>query len=292
MGPEPLTKFIAFGVVVAHVTSAYFCKDLSLPWFVLATYCLSGTFQANLFLAIHEISHNLAFKELKYNRLLAMFCNLPLVVPYSYTFKPFHMAHHRFQGDHHVDTDIPTGWEAKMTSNPLGKFVWLFFQIFAYALRPCFLKPEMVPYDLNLVMNWVFCLSFDFAILKFCGPWMIVYFLAGMMWATSFHPTAGHFISEHYVMEAASDTSEEHPETYSYYGPLNIIAWNVGYHNEHHDFPAIPWSRLPQLRVIAPEFYNNLPQTKSWPGMTFTYLLSQMNGFNRVKRKGSLPKAN
>ena len=44
-----------------------------------------------------------------------------------------------------------------------------------------------------------------------------------------FHPTAGHFISEHYVMEAASDTSEEHPETYSYYGPLNIIAWNVGW---------------------------------------------------------------
>lgn len=35
----------------------------------------------------------------------------------------------------HVDTDIPTQWEAKMTSNPLGKFVWLFFQIFAYALR-------------------------------------------------------------------------------------------------------------------------------------------------------------
>merc|ERR1711988_1134602 len=96
-----------------------------------------------------------------------------------------------------------------------------------------------------------------------------------MLWATSFHPTAGHFISEHYV-GLREDKDNSHPETYSYYGPLNIIAWNVGYHNEHHDFPAIPWSRLPQLRVIAPEFYNNLPQTKSWPGMTFTYLLSQM----------------
>jgi len=291
MGHEPLTKYIAVGVVVAHVSTAYLCKDLALPWFVLATYALSGTFQANLFLAIHEISHNLAFKELKYNRLLAMFCNLPLVVPYSYTFKPFHMAHHRFQGDHHVDTDIPTQWEAKMTSNPLGKFVWLFFQIFAYALRPCFLKPEMVSYDANLVLNWVFCLSFDLAVLKLCGPWMILYFLAGMMWATSFHPTAGHFISEHYVMESASNDSEQHPETYSYYGPLNVIAWNVGFHNEHHDFPAIPWSRLPKLRVIAPEFYNDLPQTKSWPGMTWNYLMSSMNGFNRVKRTGSLPAA-
>jgi len=282
MGPEPLTKYMAVAIVLSHVFIAFLCKDLSLPWFLFASYAICGTFQGGLFLAIHEISHNLAFKSLIKNRLLAMFCNLPLVVPYSHTFKPYHMAHHKFQGDHNVDTDIPCRLEALFTSTKLGKFVWIFFQIFAYALRPTILKPGLVPFDSWLALNWAMCLSFDAVVYKFWGVWPLVYFLLGMLWSTSFHPVAGHFLSEHYVME--SEEGEDTAETYSYYGPLNAIAWNVGYHNEHHDFPAIPWSRLPMLRKIAPEFYDDLPQTKSWPGMTWMYLTSAMSGFNRVKR--------
>jgi sphingolipid delta-4 desaturase len=50
-------------------------------------YAVGGTANQNLFLAIHEITHNLAFKGINANKALAVFANLPIGVPYSAAFK-------------------------------------------------------------------------------------------------------------------------------------------------------------------------------------------------------------
>ena len=74
-------------------------------------------------------------------------------------------------------------------------------------------------------------------------------------------------------------------ETYSYYGPWNRVAFNVGYHNEHHDLMTVPWSRLPRIRAIAPEFYENLYAHRSWTKLLFRFLFDpELTLHSRVVR--------
>lgn len=59
----------------------------------------------------------------------------------------------------------------------------------------------------------------------------------------------------------------------------------VGYHNEHHDFPSVPWTRLPALRKLAPEFYDTIPSHPSWPMVIVNFIRDPEVGiFARVKR--------
>jgi sphingolipid delta-4 desaturase len=92
------------------------------------------------------------------------------------------------------------------------------------------------------------------------------------------HPLAARWIQEHFTQDPAQ-------ETFDYYGPLNLIALNIGYHNEHHDFPDVPWSRLPRLKQMAPEFYAGLKTHKSWGGLLLKFILDpQFTLYTRVDR--------
>jgi sphingolipid 4-desaturase/C4-monooxygenase len=88
-GPEPLTKWLVLAVVGLQAFCAVALQNTyPLDWKFLATaYVVGATANQNLFLAIHEISHNLAFKSGIANRLLAVFANLPIGIPYSASFR-------------------------------------------------------------------------------------------------------------------------------------------------------------------------------------------------------------
>ena len=89
MGHEPLTKYVVSGVVLLQLTIAYLLRHTApvSPIFLFCAYIIGGTANHNLFLAIHEITHNLAFKGVQANKALAVFANLPIGIPYSAAFK-------------------------------------------------------------------------------------------------------------------------------------------------------------------------------------------------------------
>ncbi|KAF8632890.1 hypothetical protein AX17_004736 [Amanita inopinata Kibby_2008] len=279
MGHEPLTKYVVLGVVSLQLACAMALRHthpLS-PWFILCAYAVGGTANHNLFLAIHEITHNLAFRGVAMNKLLAIFANLPIGIPYAAAFKKYHIEHHKFMGQDGIDTDLPTRFELLLFNNVLGKVFFATFQIFFYALRPTFVRAQTLTrwHLLNVLVQ----LIFDYTIIKTLGPRALIYFLLSSFFAGSLHPCAGHFIAEHYLWDGSAQ------ETYSYYGPLNLLAYNVGYHNEHHDFPSVPWTRLPKLRALAPEFYDSMPSHPSWPMVIVNFIRDKEVGiFARAKR--------
>jgi Fatty acid desaturase len=59
----------------------------------------------------------------------------------------------------------------------------------------------------------------------------------------------------------------------------------MGYHNEHHDLPSIPWNNLPKLRALAPEFYDCLKYHPSWSGLLFQFIFDERYTlFSRIER--------
>ncbi|KAI8233551.1 Sphingolipid delta(4)-desaturase [Colletotrichum sp. SAR 10_99] len=291
-GPEPLTKYVVAGVVAMQVFWAWYLSETSFwSWkFWAVGYVFGATANQNLFLAIHEISHNLAFRSPQANRLFAIFANLPIGVPYSASFRPYHLTHHKSLGVDGLDTDLPTALEAVFFDSILGKAFFCTFQIFFYAVRPTLVYS--VPLTPLHYLNIAVQLAFDYALYSLWGPNAVLYFLVSSFLAGSLHPLAGHFIAEHYVYETVSPQQKDPangvpvPETFSYYGPLNFLTYNVGLHNEHHDFPAVPWTRLPALREIASEFYEDLPYHRSWTYAIWRFIWDENVGITcRVKRK-------
>ncbi|MCJ1388793.1 hypothetical protein MMC18_001643 [Xylographa bjoerkii] len=292
-GPEPLTKYCVLGVVALQFVCAITLRHtavLSLPFFLTA-YIIGATANQNLFLAIHEISHNLAFRSPTANRLFAVFANLPIGLPYSAAFRPYHLTHHKSLGVDGLDTDLPTALEAVFLDSLLGKAFFCTFQILFYALRP------MLVYKLPLTSLHLFNIAaqllFDYLLVTAFGPNPLIYLILSSFLAGSLHPCAGHFIAEHYVFNrealasrGPAKTDVPLPETFSYYGPLNLLTYNVGLHNEHHDFPAVPWTRLPALHELAKEFYADLPCHTSWTWVIWQFVWDREVGlWCRVKRK-------
>lgn len=269
IGKNPFTIFAIIGLVACIVALAWLLRES--PWWLIliAAYCVGAFMNHSLFVMIHECTHNLLFKKKSWNTIAAIIANLPHILPSAVAFSRYHIKHHSFQGVHELDADLPDEWEARLINHSfIGKFIWLLIFPIFQVIRTFRLK-EIRPIDGWIVANMIVQIAFDVAVWMLIGPKAFFFLLISFFFSVGLHPLGARWIQEHYL------TLDENQETYSYYGPLNSVAFNVGYHNEHHDFPSIPWNKLPELKKRAPSFYNSLLSHTSWTKLFLRFLFDR-----------------
>jgi sphingolipid delta-4 desaturase len=283
-GYDPRTVWVTLANVVAQFTFAWAIGAgarlgtwAGKAWFVIPfAYVVGATLTHWLSMTIHETSHDLACRTRRANRWLALLANAPMVIPCAMSFHRYHARHHAILGMYPDDTDLPHPSEVAAVGNSsIKKLLWLTFHFFGYLGREIVAakKPNR-----SEVVNAGLMVAVDVAIVLAFG-WMALGYLAlCVVFAHSLHPVAAHFVHEHY-------TVADGQQTYSYYGPLNLVNFNVGYHNEHHDFPRVPGWRLPEIRRIAPESYASLVSHTSWTGVLWHFITSpRMSLAKRIVR--------
>jgi sphingolipid delta-4 desaturase len=284
-GNNPWSAAVIACVVTLQFTLAYLLRDQ--PWWavVAAAWCVGAFCNHAMYVMIHDAAHSLIFRRRAFNELAAIVADCPNIIPAAMSFRSYHLKHHAHQGVYEVDADLPSRWEAVAIGNsPLTKTLWfLFFPIFEM-FRPLRLRSIRFLTAWTM-LNWLAVFSADAAVCWYWGPQALAYLGLSFLFSVGLHPLGGRWVQEHYLIVPDQ-------ETYSYYGPLNRLAFNVGYHNEHHDFASIPWNRLPQLKQLAPEYYETLVWHRSWTRLVFQFIFDRrLSHFSRTVRTAEVDRA-
>lgn len=249
-GPTSATAWLGLAVVVLQFGMAALVAPL--PWWVavVAALCIGAFAIHCLNCIVHECTHNLVFESGQANRLLAVFVNTPSLFPSAMAFRHYHLLHHHHFGVRGMDSDVPSAWEVEVVENrPLRKLVWLLLLPVSYGLLHPLTVRARLPLDRWVVLNLAATAIAWIGAVSLLGWHGVLYLLVSSYFATGPHPAGAHILQEHVAFDGGDGMA-------SYYGPINLVSVNLGYHLEHHDMPKISGWRLPALRRVAPEFYD------------------------------------
>jgi sphingolipid delta-4 desaturase len=286
IGYDPLTAAITLGVVIGQTAIAVLFGHLGFGYWwaaLIAAYCVGAFANHAMFVVIHDATHNCVFASNSLNKWVAILADLPNAVPTAMGFRCYHMKHHSHLGDYDYDADLPSRWEARFFGHSaIGKAAWCFFFPFLQLFRLNRLKGSVPMWGRWTFINGACILAYDALIVFLFEPAALFYLFMSFWFSVGgLHPLAARWVQEHYTYDAEQETN-------GYYGPLNLIALNIGYHNEHHDFPDVPWRRLPDLKRLAPEYYDGLKTHDSWIRLFFQVIFDpRFTLFSRVDRSQS-----
>lgn len=275
------------------------------PWWLmlLVAYFVGTSINIMLFQLGHECVHGLVFKRPFWNRVMFTITTLPMFLSSHHTWWAEHLVHHTDMG---AKKDFisrrRTFFLATRASSPLF-FPYALYMLITQVIRSALglvmyafgsllrgrIKPSertlAVLADAHLVsgyhkdgferwavwyplLNLLMCVG-----LYAYGGWLsVIYLLASQAFFTGFlHPYCLGWVLGISHFHGA----RKYQPTASHYGRfINLVSFNAGLHVEHHDLMTIPWRRLPKLRQIAAEFYDDLETIPSYTWLALQFVFS------------------
>lgn len=274
---HPASAVWIAGLVLLQLALAYGLRDAHWPWVLLAAYLVGAFVSHALFVLIHDASHNLILAGTWRNRLLGMLCNVGQGFPSAMSFRTYHLLHHSHLDEYEFDADLAFHREARVVgTSPVRKALWLLGFAAIEIVRPLRIRrPYTEPW---VVANVLVIVLTDALVWAVCGTSGLGYVLLSTFFGIGLHPLGARWIQEHYTFVPGQ-------ETYSYYGVLNRLAFNIGYHNEHHDLVRVPWVHLPKVKALAPEFYETLHAHRSLTRVLLWWIFDRdVDLFTRITR--------
>ena len=243
--------------LVIHLALIAICGwfvSLAYPgWWLVLAWPAYGIAIAFLFAPLHECIHRTAFRNRLANEIVATLAGFVLLLPANY-FRFFHFAHHRYTNDPVRDPEL-------LTPKPvnIGQYLWAMWGIGSYWWpqirsigRHCLGKvdEDFIPeakHSLVVVearLHFAGYAAIIMGSLLLESPWALIYWIVpvmlGMIALRMF------LLAEHTGCEL-SDNMLRNTRTTLTNPAINLLAWNMPYHCEHHVFPAVPFHQLPKL---------------------------------------------
>eukprot|EP00123_Amoebidium_parasiticum_P013181 comp21814_c0_seq1/m.31075 comp21814_c0_seq1/g.31075 ORF comp21814_c0_seq1/g.31075 comp21814_c0_seq1/m.31075 type:complete len:364 (-) comp21814_c0_seq1:643-1734(-) len=260
---DPVSAVWTVALVATMYCICFYLKDYSWGALFAVGYIFGAVVDHALWVLVHDLGHETAFKTKWLNHVFLLMANVPHIFPSAVTFKYYHKQHHTNLNETYQDPDIPGPTEQRLFGNStLGKMGYLLFFPLLQVVRTH--RYGELYFDRWVLLNYLTSIPINLYVLFFWGPKALFFLLVSSIFSIGLHPVGARWIAEHYALRPEQ-------ETYSYYGPVNLVAFNIGYHNEHHDLPRIPWSKLPALTKTAPEFYEPLYAHPSYLGLLWNF---------------------
>ena len=261
--PAPQTVWAIAGLIGLQYALAYGAAHLPI-WAACALAWLVGVPVAHaLGVAVHECAHDLVFFRPSENKWMSILTNMPLMFPAAIDFRGKHLQHHRYLGETPADLQAPTPAEARFTgTSSWRKLLWLCVgPLFFHGSHP---EPGARPQRGWMAANILACVT-TMPLIFALSPAAFWFLFLSAAWAFGPHPVGVRRYAEHVVLDPKQPTN-------SYYGFWSRLAFRVGHHVEHHDFPGIPWLHLERVRRTARPFYDSLKTIPSWSGLWWSFV--------------------